>query len=85
MSKHSAKGPEWEKFKRLVFRVHGRVCVYCGNYADTVDHLDPVSLGGDVIPSIDRAVPACRSCNSIRGNNVRKRVTWVNKDWLQAI
>jgi 5-methylcytosine-specific restriction endonuclease McrA len=85
MSKHSASGKEWEKFRQLVFRVHGRVCVRCGNYANTVDHLDPVSLGGDVIPSIDRAVPMCTSCNSIKGNKVRKRCTYVNKEWLQAI
>jgi 5-methylcytosine-specific restriction endonuclease McrA len=85
MSRHSARGKEWEKLRALVYRIHGRVCVYCGAYADTVDHVDPVSTGGESLPSLDKLVPACRSCNSIKGNKVKKRVPWVNKDWLKAI
>lgn len=41
-------------------------CTYCGGHADTWDHLVPRALGG----TDDRAnlVPACRSCNSSKGD-----------------
>lgn len=85
MSKHSARGPEWERLRALVYRVHGRVCVYCGAYADTVDHVDPVSISGEALPSLDKLVPACRRCNSIKGNKVKKRCNYVNQTWLKAL
>lgn len=36
----------------------------CTYWADTADHVDPVSLGGARGP----LVPACKHCNSTRGN-----------------
>ena len=85
MSKHSAKGRQWEKLRANVFRVYGRACVYCGNYANSVDHIDPVSLGGEQLPPIHKLRPACTSCNSIRGNKVRKRCNYVNTNYLKAL
>lgn len=37
-------------------------CVYCGDTADTIDHIHPVSLGGGL--QWDNLAPACRACNS---------------------
>lgn len=48
---------------RLVLRAHGGSCVYCGLSENiTIDHLDPVSRGGDNDAS--NLAPACKSCNS---------------------
>jgi 5-methylcytosine-specific restriction endonuclease McrA len=37
-------------------------CVYCGGVSDTVDHIEPVSAGGQ--NHWTNLAPACRSCNS---------------------
>jgi 5-methylcytosine-specific restriction endonuclease McrA len=42
------------------------VCVYCGDIADTLDHLIPESLGGrDYLHNL---VAACHACNNRRGS-----------------
>ena len=40
-------------------------CYWCGQIADTTDHLIEFDQGGD--NSTDNLVAACRSCNSKRG------------------
>lgn len=58
----------------------GAPCCLCGHAIDlalhhnhplafTVEHLDPLSLGG-APRDLDRLAPAHRSCNSRRGNRV---------------
>lgn len=37
-------------------------CVYCGESADTIDHIEPIAKGGGV--QWDNLAPACRPCNS---------------------
>ena len=37
-------------------------CYYCGQEANTIDHLIPISKGG--ISSEDNCVPCCHRCNS---------------------
>lgn len=43
----------------------GGLCAYCGNPADTWDHIVPVAAGGRTAPG--NVLPACRSCNSRKG------------------
>ena len=38
------------------------ICVYCGDPADTTDHVIPMSRGGTNLPA--NRVPACGRCNS---------------------
>jgi len=45
----------------------GYECAYCGETADTVDHVIPRSAGGDVW-SPDNLVASCKRCNSAKGN-----------------
>jgi 5-methylcytosine-specific restriction endonuclease McrA len=54
-------GGRWQKVKARVFDLHGRTCRYCGRYADTVDHVVPVSKGGT--EDLSNLVPCCRACN----------------------
>ena len=83
MSKHSSTGTHWEKLRQITFATHGRLCIYCGNHADAIDHVLPKSLGGT--DTLDNLVPACRKCNSTKSNNIRKRINYVNKNWLTAL
>lgn len=41
-------------------------CAYCGKKATTIDHIIPVSKGGNSVPG--NVVPACQSCNSSKKN-----------------
>ena len=59
---------EWV-FCREWFSVDGHVqCAYCGKKIEraTQDHVVPLSHGGEY--AIHNIVPACRSCNSSKGN-----------------
>ena len=50
-------------------------CIYCGDYADTVDHVIAIALGGPHV--LDNLVPACRSCNSSKGSSTI--IEWFGK------
>lgn len=52
-------------------------CVYCGSTEGTLekDHIVPISKGGTDF--ISNVVPACRSCNSSKGN--KDVVEWYTK------
>lgn len=54
-------GPEWAQLRDAVLERDNSLCHYCGEYADTVDHVVPVSKGGD--SSLGNLVAACRPCN----------------------
>jgi len=40
------------------------VCAYCGGPADTIDHIDALSAGGNHV--WDNLTAACRACNSTK-------------------
>jgi hypothetical protein len=45
-------------------------CTYCGQPATEADHIIPVMHGGD--SNLDNLTPACKQCNSRRGNRTRQ-------------
>jgi 5-methylcytosine-specific restriction endonuclease McrA len=47
--------------------VAGRPCVTCGRPAEQLDHVRPVSRGGDDRPTNLR--PLCRKCNRDKGDH----------------
>jgi len=47
-------------------RLKSSSCFYCGGVAKTVDHIIPVSKGGQ--HSVGNLVSACQSCNASKGN-----------------
>jgi len=54
--------------KRQVLIRDNRKCAYCGQFADTIDHVHPRSKGGG--NTWDNLVAACRSCNHKKGNKL---------------
>ena len=57
-------------YKRVRLQVLARdqwTCFYCGQDANTVDHVIPIAKGGDPV-SHDNLVSACRRCNSSKGS-----------------
>ena len=59
------RGRPWRRQRERVFALKGRTCVYCGNPATEVDHLDPVAAGGG--DELANLVPACARCNRRKG------------------
>ncbi|CAB4159711.1 McrA Restriction endonuclease [uncultured Caudovirales phage] len=57
----------YKKQRLVVLARDGYVCHYCGETADTVDHIQSIKNGGDPM-SLENMVSACRRCNSAKGS-----------------
>jgi hypothetical protein len=55
----------WHKRRAIILKMHDNLCVYCGDEANTVDHVIPIENGGTDHP--DNLVAACLRCNSAFG------------------
>ncbi|MFZ9922668.1 MAG: HNH endonuclease [Candidatus Nanopelagicaceae bacterium] len=53
---------------RKKWKDEGRSCTYCAGQFDTVDHIIPLTRGGDNM--ITNLTPACRSCNSSKSSKL---------------
>lgn len=71
--------------KRATFRDCGRRCVYCGTLLGlenaTLDHVVPLSRGGDHAPG--NLVAACQSCNQLKGSDLPAEF-FVHYPWAGA-
>ena len=56
----------WSKIRERILIRDGYLCQYCGNDANTVDHVIPISKGGDDQPQ--NLLSACSKCNYSKGN-----------------
>ena len=56
-----ASGGSWTRRRRAILLRDNYRCVYCGEHADTVDHVHPKSLGGT--DAVENLVAACEPCN----------------------
>jgi 5-methylcytosine-specific restriction endonuclease McrA len=56
---------QWDKVRGRILERDGYLCAYCGDYGDTVDHIQPIASGG----SNDDAnlVACCSFCNGSKG------------------
>jgi len=57
-------------FRRVLAR-DGLHCAWCGEAGSTLDHVIPVSYGGQA--AVDNCVVACRACNHMRHNALPSR------------
>lgn len=70
-SRHAAVRRVQKMYRKDNAGLDGR-CVYCGNRADTLDHIPPITIATNLdltyLKEIDPVlVPACQNCNSIIG------------------
>jgi hypothetical protein len=61
--------PTYKKNRGALLAGHP-TCTYCGKPATEADHIVPVQFGGD--NSLNNLTPACKTCNSRRGNRQRQ-------------
>ncbi len=69
--KRSAK----HRFRQQIFEAWQHQCAYCGNAADTLDHVKPRHKGGATVTT--NLVPACRPCNRKKGSEEWQQ--WFNQ------
>jgi 5-methylcytosine-specific restriction endonuclease McrA len=69
--KRSAK----HRFRQQIFEAWQHQCAYCGDAADTLDHVKPRHKGGATITT--NLVPACRPCNRKKGSEEWQQ--WFNQ------
>jgi 5-methylcytosine-specific restriction endonuclease McrA len=69
--KRSAK----HRFRQQIFEAWQHQCAYCGDAADTLDHVKPRHKGGATVTS--NLVPACRPCNRKKGSEEWQQ--WFNQ------
>jgi len=60
-------GNAYKKQRLIVLARDGYVCYYCGQDANTVDHIVSIKAGGDPI-SLENMVACCARCNSSKGS-----------------
>jgi hypothetical protein len=54
------------RFRAGIFQAWNNECAYCGDHADTLDHVVPRSAGGLTVAG--NLIPACRACNGRKGS-----------------
>jgi hypothetical protein len=69
--KRSAK----HRFRQQIFEAWKHQCAYCGELADTLDHVKPRHKGGATVTT--NLVPACRPCNRRKGSEEWQQ--WFNQ------
>lgn len=71
--KHHERIPIDEKTQLEVMRASNWACVYCGNDATAIDHINPICQGGN--NSRGNLVAACARCNGIASGKAFRSVT----------
>ena len=67
-SKDPRDSRAWRAMRLQVLARDGYTCYYCGQTADTVDHVLSIKDHPDQAMSLDNCVSACKSCNSRKGS-----------------
>ena len=76
------KPPRWAALRKQVFARYGRTCYRCGGFADSVDHIRAVALGGS--HDLSNLRPACSRCNSSTGASLGNKLRPRTPPWLQG-
>jgi 5-methylcytosine-specific restriction endonuclease McrA len=58
---------QYKAQRLVVLSRDGYTCYYCGQDANTVDHIVSIKAGGDPI-SLENMVACCKRCNSSKGS-----------------
>ena len=76
MGKHQALGTSrWKQLRLRILMRDGYECAYCGETADTVDHVISRHHGGDMWDP-ENLVAACKRCNSMKGDRPMKKAVF---------
>ncbi len=74
---------EYKKNRKIVLEANNYICAYCGDHANTVDHILAIAKGGS--HNIDNLVSCCNKCNSIKQDRTRVRLPYINPRYRSNI
>jgi hypothetical protein len=69
VTNQSGSNSLWRKRRAIILKMHDNLCVYCGDEANSVDHVIPINKGGTDDPL--NLVAACSRCNSAFGDKTK--------------
>jgi 5-methylcytosine-specific restriction endonuclease McrA len=58
----------WRALRKTILARDQYICAYCGQDADTVDHVHSIKNNPDMAMNPENLVSACRRCNSMKGS-----------------
>ena len=58
----------WRALRKTILARDQYICAYCGQDADTVDHVISIKSHPELAMNAENLVSACRRCNSIKGS-----------------
>jgi 5-methylcytosine-specific restriction endonuclease McrA len=58
----------WRALRKTILARDQYTCAYCGQDADTVDHVISVKSNPEMAMSPENLVSACKRCNSMKGS-----------------
>ena len=67
-SKDPRDSRKWRALRKVILARDGFVCQYCGQTADTVDHVLSIKDHPDQAMSPENLLSACKRCNSRKGS-----------------
>jgi hypothetical protein len=70
----------WRKLRKQVLERDNWTCTYCGNEANTADHVIPRRYGG--VDDLTNLVAACQRCNKIASGNIFESLEQ-KKGWMR--
>lgn len=70
------------RFRGRIFEAWGHRCAYCGDPAQSLDHIVPKAKGGATVAN--NLAPACLACNRRKGH--REVISWWREQpyWTEA-
>ena len=68
MPKDPRDSRQWRALRLRILARDGHTCAYCGQPANTVDHVLPVRKHPDQAMNPENLISACTKCNSAKGS-----------------
>jgi 5-methylcytosine-specific restriction endonuclease McrA len=76
-SQRKSNSTQWKKLRLRILQRDGYQCFWCGEEANTCDHVIPVARGGSDDP--DNLVAACKRCNFSRQDRLPEEMNVVRQ------
>jgi 5-methylcytosine-specific restriction endonuclease McrA len=68
VSKDPRDSRAWRALRKQILARDGYVCTYCGQDADTVDHVLSIKHHPELAMNPENLRSACKRCNSMKGS-----------------